>query len=254
MNCIKNLWNIMGNIYISVYLILFIIIDSSIGYFFIKNYPNIFSKINDIGLINWINTYGLSYIGYTFWFFLFLILLFLFSINMFICTTQKVNQILISNYYKNRLTRLSPHIMHYAVIFILCGFLVNYLFSDTKTVILIPNKEIKVFNGLSLTLKNLNIKYYIGNRLSFLDKKAISCRAKIKIQSPKKTVYKSISINSPGVYWIYTLHLRDFSPKTKFAMSSKKYILLTVKKDYGIYIYLSGTLIFIFGLFIYVMI
>ena len=251
MKNIKKLWDIIGNVYLSVYLIVGIVINGGILYFLIKNYPHLFAPINNIGLIEWAKTYGLSYMKYTCYFFLFLFFLLLFCINMFICTTQKIISIFKKS-YKNKLSRLSPHIMHYAVILILSGFLINYLFSKTNTIILVPNIKRCVFNNICLSLQDLNIKYSHTKRLFFWDKRAISCNAKIKIEGFKNTSYKTIGINSPGIYKIYSLHLRDFSPKITSGMSSKEYVVLTVKKDYGIFFYLSGTFMFIFGLLIYV--
>jgi hypothetical protein len=62
---------------------------------------------------------------------------------------------------------------------------------------------------------------------------------------------KTISITKPVWFEDFSIHLKDFAPKTKGSLNRKPYVNLVIKKDPGIKFYFTGTVLFVAGLFMY---
>ncbi len=243
---LRKTWEFLSRVDIAIITILCIVINLIIGYVYLRHNTSLFSPINEIGILKWIVTYGAKYIIYSWWFFVFLFLLLILSIQTFICSSNKIIKIIHSN-RKNKFILLSPHIMHYALLFILGGFLISYIFSYSYPIILIPNKNIRLSDTkISLILKNINIRYYKGKRLSYLYNRPIYCKAIIKLcyNNGNNSIckIKNISINSPIIYRTYSFHLNKFG---------NNYVFLICRKDPGIWVYIFGTFLFLSGLIIY---
>ncbi len=249
---IKKIVNYLGNLYLSIVLFFLIVIDLVYGYICLNGRETLFSPINEIGLIKWYSTYGITYFRYTIWLLFLLLLLLLLGINTIICTTDRCITIVKNRNIRHKLIKISPHIIHYAVILILFGFLISYVFSYTKRVILLPNKKEQISQNMSIKIESLKIDFYTGNRLSFLKNRAINCMAKLCIlKDNNKEKCSYISLNSPVIYGMYSFHILRFSPSFKESMSLKPYLLVVIKRDPGIWIYLIGSVLLIGGLFIY---
>jgi len=253
----KKIWRALGSIRLTIIVLLLLVCDLAGGYLSLKGSEKIFKPLNDFGLIEWVNTYGRTYPGHTVWFFVLFILLFLLAVNTFVCTTDRVLVLIETRKYFTRRLRFflkfSVHIMHYALIAILIGYLVSYLYARTcsnmvialKQDAMIPDTKIKVL------LKSMNIDYYQGDRLNFLNDRACKISAELLLTAAGKQTSKTIGLNKPFRFKDLSFHLNDFAPRYKSGMQRQPYISLIIKKDPGMKLYFAGTLFFLAGLLMY---
>ena len=131
-------------------------------------------------------------------------LLALLCLNTFVCTTDRVNAIWRSRKrFSSRFSlflRLSPHIMHYALIIILAGYLTSYIFASTVTsLILLPGRPTRVENSsITVTLTDLQIQTYRGSRMKSFDGRAIGATASLFFEdSNGRTTTAQAGVNQP---------------------------------------------------------
>lgn len=259
MRMLKNIWHMSGSIQLTFYLIILTMADFAAGFFSLKSHSELFHPLNDLGFVKWAGTYARNNPSETAWLFILIGLMATLSINTFTCTTERVitlfRQHAATDAKTKFILRLSPHIMHYALLIMLLGYLVSYLTGDTYlSNVLIPGGSVKIPGTIyTVKLTDLEIDYYQGNRLSYMQDRGIGVRADILIQHGNKSMTGILSVNKPVRFRSYSLHLRDFSPKSKSGMSTKKYIEFNIKKDPGSYFYFGGMILFTAGLLLYLL-
>jgi cytochrome c biogenesis protein ResB len=254
---LRKIWSAMGSVHLTFALLVMLVADLGGGFFSLRFHTDLFVPLNELGLQEWITTYGLGYLRHTAWFLILLVLLFLLAANTFVCTTTRIVVLL---RYRSSFTspvrfflKFSPHVMHYALLVILLGYLSSYLFAVNSTNnILIPGKSIQVPDSdLYVKLESVDIQFYKGNRLDFLQKRAINPEAMLVLMNEHQVQRKRISIIKPVWFEDFSIHLKDFAPKTKGSLNRKPYVNLIIKRDPGIKFYFTGTVLFIVGLFMY---
>lgn len=254
---LKKIWNVLGSVHLTVILLLLLVVDLGGGFFSLRSHTILFKPLHDLGICEWIRTYGMANVSHTAWFFVFLIVLFLLCVNTFVCTTDKVFMLL-----KNRsrfpdrirfILKFSPHIMHYAMLIILLGYLASYTFTRSySNSVLLPGKTVQIphSNG-RIQLESLNIQYYEGDRLDFFKGRAINPDALLVLTDGNQVQRKTVSINKPVWFKGFSIHLKDFAPRTRSGMKRISYVTLIIKKDPGVYLYFIGMLLFAVGLLMY---
>ncbi len=253
---LTRLWKMTGSINLAVILLLLLTLDSLVGYFCLDRNPALFRPMGDMGLMTWIDTYGRHNLAVTGWFFVLLVLLFLLCCNTFVCTTERTLRILRNHQQQSAaklLFRLAPHCMHYALLLILVGYLCSYLFS-----IVVPTQTLVVGSEYVLPKQAGIIRFvsfdpvtYNGERLHWLDGRVIEPRAGLVLSDAGAEKEVVIGINRPARLNGYSLHLKDFAPKSRGGMNRKTRIDLHIRKDPGTMLYLAGLVLFSFGLVLY---
>ncbi len=257
LQALTKIWQWLGSIKLTIVVLLLLVVDMVIGYWCLDRRTTIFQPLGDVGLFQWTSTYGLHNLLFTAWFFVLLRLLAVLVINTFVCTTEKVITLLSR---KRSLPlgrfwlRLAPHIMHYAIIVVLAGYLSSYMLADVH-----PGQTL--VPGASLTIPDTNIHiefssyephYYQGKRLDFFHDWVIDPGVGLTLLSSTLQRTAILSYNKPVRYQGYTIILKNFYPKKKGGMSPRVYIDLSIRKDPGVVFYFSGMLLFAAGLLIYV--
>jgi cytochrome c biogenesis protein ResB len=254
-------WKALGSIELAVALLLLLVADLGWGFFVLESGGNPFHPLNDVGLFEWAKTYGRVHIHHTLWFFVLLGLLFLLAVNTFVCTTIRVHALV-----KNRsafagwgrfFLKLSPHCMHYALILILLGDLSSYLLAQT-----IPNNILTLGTAVRIRttdylvrLDSLDVEFKEEALSSSRRSRAVDAKAQLRFTDGKGIEVRSgaLSVNNPLWFEGFSLHLKDFAPKTKGGgMGERTHVNLIIRKDPGIKLYLAGTLLFTAGLLMYV--
>jgi len=289
----KKIWEFLGNIQFTIIIFLLLVCDLSAGWLSLTGNEKIFKSLGDFGLIKWIGTFGKTYPFHSIWFFVLLILLVLLGINTFVCTTDKIIFLIgkrrsCDNFFSFFL-KFSVHIMHYSLIIILTGYLISYLYPAvcTNKIIVLNQKSGIPGTMINVMLQSIDIDYYHGNRLKFLNNRAYNIKADLLLSVDRKTkincshgavqsdvqcnvqnsgknseystpqnarqesVKKSIGINRPFVFKSMSFTLKDFGPKYKYGMKQQPYLSLIIKRNPGIKLYFAGTLFFSFGLIMY---
>ncbi|MFH0727802.1 MAG: hypothetical protein V2B19_15855 [Pseudomonadota bacterium] len=250
------IWKKAGSIQLTVMLCLSLTADLTWGYVCLSRHTHLFSPLGDIGLMAWIETYGRYNPVYTVWFFILLGLLALLCVNTFVCTTDRVLLLLRSGAHFTRqrfFFKFAPHVMHYAMIVILLGYLCSYLFSEV-----LPRQSL--VPGASLALPDTTAKirfmsfepeYYRGERLAFFDNWVIRPRARLEIEAGSMRQTAILSYDEPLRIKGYRLYLMDFAPKKKGGMERRVRIDIGIRKDPGVWLYTAGMILFTLGLVLY---
>jgi hypothetical protein len=253
----RTLWQKVGSVRLTVVLCLMLTADLAWGYLCLKDRATLFAPLNDVGLAAWIDTYGRHNLMHTAWFFILLGLLAVLGLNTFVCTTDRVAVLLgrRAQIGPNRLFfKLAPHLMHYALILILAGYLSSYLFArvlDTRT--MVP--------GGSMTLPDTAVRvaftafdpvYYQSERLPAFKHRVLQPRARLIVTDQGPAEEKILSLNRPVWAAGYGIFLKNFTPKTASGgMGRRPRIDVSIRKDPGVRLYLAGIVLFTFGLGVY---
>lgn len=254
---LKRIWETLGSIQLTIVLCLLLSIDLAWGYICLNRRSTLFEPLNDIGLVTWLDTYGRHNIAYTAWFFILLGLLTLLCLNTFACTTDRVAWLVRK---RNRLTprrllfKFAPHVMHYAMIVILAGYLFSYLFSqvlDTRT--LVPGTSLTLpGTRAQVTFTSFDPVYYPGDRMPAFKNRVLHPNAGLMLTDGHRRQSRILSLNRPVRFQGYSIVLKSFSPKKKGgSMSNRVRISLSIRKDPGVPFYMAGVALFTLGLVIY---
>lgn len=251
------IWHKSGSIHLTVVLCLLLAADLSYGFVCLSRRTILFAPLNDIGLMSWLMTYGRHNLAYTAWFFVLLGLLALLCINTFVCTTDRVVRLIRSRShftFQRLFFRFAPHLMHYAIIIILGGYMISYLFAqvlDTRT--LVPGTSMKLPNSAAMiTFESFDPIHYQGDRLAPFDKWVLKPRAHLLLTDGNYHQMEVLSFNQPIRFKGYTIFLKDFNPKKKDGgMSGRVRIDMSIRKDPGVRFYIFGMILFSAGLGMY---
>lgn len=254
---ISFIWQKLGSIHLTVILCLLLSTDLACGYVCLNRRSPIFAPLNDIGLMAWIDTYGRHNMVYTAWFFALLGLLALLCINTFVCTTDRVVVLIRSRSHFGRqrfVFKFAPHVMHYALITILAGYLCSYLFARVfPGHTLVPGASMTLpGTAARITFESFDPLYYHGNRLGFFDNWVIEPRARLLFTDGDIRKTAVLTHNRPVRFKDYGIFLKDFSPRKKGGMGLRVSIQMSIRKDPGVRVYLAGMLLFTAGLALYV--
>lgn len=254
---LRTLWHKAGSVRLTVVLCLLLAADLAWGYLCLKYHSLLFAPLNDIGLGAWINTYGRHNLVHTAWFFILLGLLAILGLNTFVCTTDRVMGLLGRRAHlgANRLFfKLAPHLMHYALILILTGYLGSYLFArvlDTRT--LVPGASMTLpGTAARVTFTAFDPVYYRGECLPAFENRVLQPRARLTVIDAAQPDERILSLNRP--VWVkgYGIFLKDFAPRTgEGGMARLPRIDVSIRKDPGVRLYLAGIALFTIGLGVY---
>jgi hypothetical protein len=240
-----------------VALCLLLTADLAWGFLCLNRNTSLFRPMSDIGLATWLETYGRHNIAHTAWFFVLLGLLALLCVNTFVCTTERVAWLVKRRHRfgpRRLLFKFAPHVMHYAMIVILAGYLVSYLFSqvlDTRP--LVPGKTMTLpGTQLQITFTGVDPEYYQSGRLPAFENRVLQPNAELLLTDGHHRRTDVLSLNRPVHFNGYLIVLKSFSPKKAgSSMSRRQRISLGIRKDPGVRFYLAGVVLFTLGLIVY---
>ncbi len=257
---LSELWKAMGSVQLSIVLFGLLFIDLCIGYLCLEGRTTIFQPLNDVGLWRWLKTYGQHNLAYTGWFYVLLPLLFLLAINTLSCTITKLTHLFRhpGRWWRKSGTRLtlSIHLMHLAVIVMLAGYLTSYTMGEVQQAVPLPlGKTLTLTDKkLRVTLKTLELIPYEADRLASFSNRYIDAHAWLTVSGPGNTQQQiMVGMNRPAWVQGYLFLMNRFNPRYIGGMSSARYIVLDIRKDYGGIITLSGMAGFILGLLGYLL-
>ncbi len=251
---LRRAWLALGSIHLTVALCLALAADLGLGYLSLQRGLNIFVPMSDTGIFPWLFTYGLYNLGVTAWFFILIALLGVLFVNTFACTTERLIQTFAANHRRpGWLLKLAPHVMHYAVLVILAGYLCSYVFSES-----LPGRGIRV--GESMTLPDgaevafvgFAPEYYRGDRLAEFDTFVMKPNARLIVSHGDERREETLNFNQPIRVGSYGLYMNDYSPRRQKRGMSAPNIRLTIRRDPSSAVYLTGVLLFVAGLGLYV--
>ncbi|MDR1920952.1 MAG: hypothetical protein LBS31_04320 [Candidatus Adiutrix sp.] len=253
---LKILWRKLGSLNLTIALCALLTADLVFAYFTVKKNLPTFAPLSEVGLYRWLVTYGLHSLDQTFWFLLLLLLLTLLGVNTAVCATERVLPLLKKEARRpGWVRRLGPHIMHYAVLTILIGYLGSYALSSS-----LPGQALK--SGYSLRLPEGGViaflgfdpVYYRGERLDFFRGYMLDPGARLELTGPDGGKREArLAFSRPVRFQGYDIHLIDFYPRkeNRADLSGGGRIKLIMRRDPSSAIYLAGLALFSLGLALY---
>ena len=255
MNLPLRLWRALGSIRLTVAICFSLAADLGLGYLSLRENLEIFAPMSIVGLLEWIDTYGAANPRHATWFFAMLALLGGLAVNTFVCTTERVFQILRQRCALAELPfRLAPHLMHYAVLIILAGYGCSYLFSTSDTGrALRPGERLQIpGTDAALQFHEFAPELLKGKRVEAFDGYVIRPNAQVTIHHEGKTTPAVLNFNEPVHVAGVGIYLAEFLPRKPGSGMGNTYIKLILRRDPSAVIYRFGMLVFVLGLGLYV--
>ncbi|MEW6658000.1 MAG: hypothetical protein AB1424_05020 [Thermodesulfobacteriota bacterium] len=257
-NLARRVWNFFCDTDLAVILQLAVCLNLLVGYFYFSAYFPVFRPLTYMMLPDWLRTVALGNLAETWWFFTFLLFMVALGLNMFVCTTDKVAKI-ISNFsaYGSGLRfmmRLSPHLIHYAVLLILLGHLtlVTVGTNSRNNILRLDSKVSLPGSPYHLQLKKLEVRYYNKDAMIGYQGRAIDATADIAVDDGQgQTEIIQLGFNRPCWYKGYALHMDEFLPNSTESKRQEPYVNLIVRTGPGLKIFLAGVLLFLIGVVFY---
>ena len=248
------LWRALGSIRLTVALCFLLAIDLGIGYLSLRGRLEIFVPMSNIGLLEWLATYGAANPLHALWFFVMLALLGALSINTFVCTSERVIVIVAQRPGWRQLPfRLAPHLMHYAVLVILSGYLCSYLFSTSDTGhTLRPGETLTLPDRTTLRFEDFAAQYLRGRRVEAFDGYIIRPNARLTVHRAGRQSEALLNFNEALHVGDYGIYLADFQPRKPGGGMGRNYIALIVRRDPSAIVYRLGMALFVAGLALYI--
>lgn len=249
------LWRALGSIRLTVALCFLLAADLGLGYLSLRENLEIFAPMSDVGLLDWMDSYGAANPAHALWFFVMLGLLGGLAVNTFVCTTERVIHILAQRPARRELPfRLAPHLMHYAVLIILAGYLCSYLFATSDTGrALRPGGRIELpGTGAALHFHGFAPDVLQGKRVEAFEGYVMRPNAQVTILRGGQAYPAVLNFNAPIHVDGVGIYLSDFQPRKPGGGMGRAYIGLIVRRDPSAVIYQSGMAVFVLGLALYV--
>ena len=253
------LWHSLADIRIGVVLMILLSLNLCLGFFCLNRQSALFEPMNNLGILPWLNTYGLSNLRHTAWLFILLLLLLLLAINTLLCTGHRLLH-LVGRWRQqggNRTLyfRLSTHVMHIGMVAILSGYLLSYTMTQVfPSQTLVPGREIAIAGTpLQLEVVSMKLPVYQGKRLELFAGRVIKPEIDLRLVADGEERTAVLGFNDPVRFQGYTVFLQHFSPRSKSSMTTARYIVVDIRRDPGASLYFTGAAIFIPGMFGYIM-
>lgn len=248
-------WRTLASIRLTIALCFLLTADLGLGYLSLRGNLEIFSPMSDVGLLEWARTYGAANLRHTAWFFAMAGLLALLALNTFACTTQRLIGILACRPPRRELPfRLAPHLMHYAVLIVLVGYLGSYLFaaSDPGRA-LRAGETITLPNGATLRFERFEPETVQDQRIDGFDGFVLRPNAHITARSAEDQEHGRarstvLNFNEPITVDGYGIYLGEFQPRKPGGGMGRAYVQLIVRRDPAAVIYRFGMVVFVLGL------
>lgn len=248
-------WHALRSIRLTVALCFLLASDLSLGYLSLRESLEIFEPMSRVGLLEWIGSYGAANPRHAAWFFAMLALLGALALNTFVCTTDRVLYILARGHAWRELPfRLAPHLMHYAVLLILAGYLASYLFSTSDTGrALRPGERFTLAGaGLTVAFREFQPEILRGDRVDAFDGYVIRPNALMTIRDGENEYSAVLNFNEPIHAGGVGIHLNDFQPRKPDGGMGYRYVRLIVRRDPSAVVYRLGMAVFVLGLSLYI--
>ncbi len=257
MSMIGKMIDALGSIRFAVYLLLCTAVLLFTGSVYQDIEPGIFIPLNSLMLFDWLRTFGLENPSRTWWFFLLLMVLLLLGINTFICTALRTAKIISRRRHKSimaLLSTLSPHIMHFAFLILMTGYLVLYTCGiNSYNNIMKPGIQRHVpGSDIKMELREVSFCPVDHSVNESLKDMYVNVKCTIVFFDGDKTDMRTVGLNRPCLYKGYSIHVVDFHPTKAKSKSKDIWINFTIRKNAGIPLFFAGIIIFTVGVLLYV--
>ncbi len=255
---LQQCWSLFTSVRFAIILLILLAMDLCYAYLSVNGYTTVLEPMNRLGLWLWLSTFGVRNLQHTSWFFILLFLLFFLAINITICTGDRLLRLKRKwrrhGQNKRIYFSLSTHIMHLGIVVILLGYLISYTMAQVyPSITIVPGKK-QAINTTPLTLELIfmDLPVYAGKRLEAFSGRVLRPKACLSLALEEDKRIAFLGFNDPIRFHGYTLFLQRFSPHAKSSISKRRYIVLDVRRDPGVFLYFIGIACFLSGMFGYI--
>lgn len=250
----SRVWRLAADVRLTVAVCFALTATLGFGYLSLRENLEIFTPMSDVGLIAWLSTFGAANPFHALWFFALLGLLGLLALNTFACTTGRVLKVLgHGTRGADLIFRLAPHVMHYAVLIILGGYLASYgLATSEPGRSMRPGETVALPRGAgTLTFVGFAPQTLKGDRVPGFDGFVIAPNARVTIREGGRERFDVLNFNAPLEVGGVGVYLNDFAPRRASGGMGMSYIRMTFRHDPSALVYRIGMAVFAFGLGLY---
>ncbi len=240
----EKIWQLLSSINTSVFLLGTICLSILLGVMSSPEPRPQLALLWDIGIWKWLTEIGAPKWQSLLWFItLFILLSFLF-LNTTCCSIPQMWK-LFHRLKPQRLkarairSRLAIQGIHLAFLFLLLGYALSLCFSCSTRGVVLPLDQTILVPGQDLSLQLLRLKRvrYRG-RLEAFKGETVGVDADIILRSGKETEEKRLSLSRAIFFKNHVITLKKFPNSLR-----KKWVMVDVRHDPGLPLYLSGALL-----------
>ncbi len=247
-------WRCAGDVRLTVAVCFALTANLGLGYLSLRENLELFTPMSDVGLLEWLATFGAANPFHALWFFALLGLLGLLGLNTFACTTGRVLKVVAHGARGMELAfRLAPHVMHYAVLVILGGYLASYVLATSEPGrAMRPGETIDLPRGVGrLTFVGFAPEVLESDRVPGFQGFVVAPNARVAIVENGRERLDVLNFNAPLDVGGVGIYLNDFSPRRASGGMGMTYIRMTFRHDPSAAVYRLGMAVFALGLFLY---
>jgi hypothetical protein len=230
---LKFLWKFLGDVNLTIWLLLAITLNLVIGSRYAKQFREIFNQLNYLRFQDWVAKHTLAE---SWWVWLLLFLLVLFALNTAVCTTDRLF-LLVKRRKEYGFTpfvlAIAPSLMHLCFLVVIAGHAISLFSVQVRQMPVTPN-AVMTFPPLSITARDQRSVYWSEPKLAGV---ARQHSVPLVVTTPAGTVSDEVAILEPVFRDGVSIHL-DTAGKAKPGEAQR--LKLIVKHDPGLYPILIG--------------
>jgi hypothetical protein len=229
----RSLWRFFSSINLTIWLLLAIAVNLVVGSRYAKAFPAVYGRLNYLRFQEWLTGTGP---GCSWWVWSLFLLLFLFGVNTFVCTAERLNELLKTRHdhsFGAFALAAAPSLMHLCFLVIVGGHALSQFAADIR--------QLPVVTGAKVAISSMEVTI-LDSRCSYRTEPALAgqvreCGATISLSSPSGTSHHTVSLLHPVSRDGYTLTLSMAGKPTPTDVPATK---LIVKRDPGLPMILFG--------------
>jgi cytochrome c biogenesis protein ResB len=230
----KKLWNLIGSIRLTFWLLLVISLTLTAGSYSIRFSPQIFKPLNTSFLQDWYRNYGQENLPAVWWFILLLALLGMLGINTAVCVINRIYTLWKTHKNMTALVffhKITPSLAHICFFIMLIGHFLSMTTGFHHVVPLYPGASFSLPANMKGEIVNQYCERYAEPAV--ISGSVKQCAVTMKLQE-REIIVKQITLLDTFSWHGFTFHLgmdkKSVSPNLK----------LSVKRDPGVPLIVSG--------------
>ena len=229
----KTLWQFLGNVKVTLYLLFLVALNLVIGALYIKFYPDIFRPLNQMLFQEWLKVYPT---GKDWWIFTLFSLLALLGVNTFACTLERLTALWTRRReysFKRFFLIISPSLMHIFFLVALSGHALSIFVGDHQE-FPIKTGDIITLPAFTLEIKEMRPVFW---EHPLLQNPLKQCMVALDIKTPSRILSEKISFLHPLWFGGWSFNL-DMNRKSN--PGEPPCFRLLIKRDPGSKLILFG--------------
>lgn len=160
---IKSIWNFLGDLRLSFYLLLSASVFFLIGSVYTLNYYKFFNGLNEMRIQDWMLDHFASRLSITWWMPVLILLLALLGVNTFICSLNRIVTLIkggAGGGLRKFFHTMTPSIIHLLFIMVMASHGITFVFGSWERLPLKNGEEVAIEGMPALNVASIEDKYF----------------------------------------------------------------------------------------------